>query len=303
MLKMLDDSSCRCGQPFAPAKDTFAQPCTIFTLTQAWRSTVEVQKCTACRRGTIGPDCGDTGFYNWNNKILFTHELLNDYTSNYTTSETPFIAWVTVIARRYKERQSEVAFVSADTFRAVWFGYAKLLRLEGDMVCGLCGPSPEVVIADGVTLTFHQKHLLSSIKPPTVVTSDAPRKVSVKPITNGQCLTDRKLRKDIRTVLTGSLAKPKIPQRTEIFAEADDEDGEDSDGLDSPKKRTASERRRRAAWLARYDLIPSVIDRLKMVEESLGKLFETHYSQRQIGLEISAPEAYADFFLQVSVDY
>ncbi|KAJ7303757.1 hypothetical protein DFH08DRAFT_825548 [Mycena albidolilacea] len=46
----------------------------------------------------------------------------------------PFSAWVSVVARRYKLHSSDRPFAMTQMFRAVWFAYAKLLYLEGDMI-------------------------------------------------------------------------------------------------------------------------------------------------------------------------
>lgn len=88
------------------------------------------------------------------------------------------------------------------------------------------------------------------------------------------------------------------PRSSETFEEG--EEGLEVDDSESPRKHLAPEARRRQAWLERYDLIPGVIERLKMVDESLGRLFETHYLQTIILKNAPAPEPYRDFFLQVS---
>jgi hypothetical protein len=42
---------------------------------------------------------GTWGVFNFNNRILFTHDLLDEYTSAYTSSETPFVGWVATVSR------------------------------------------------------------------------------------------------------------------------------------------------------------------------------------------------------------
>ncbi|EKM78196.1 hypothetical protein AGABI1DRAFT_28964, partial [Agaricus bisporus var. burnettii JB137-S8] len=123
----------------------------------------------------IGPDCRALGIFNYNNTMLFSHDLLDDYTSCYTTSETPFSAWIKVLTRRYKTwvkpsgaRDNSSLFVDEGVFRAVWFAYINLVDFSGDdMVCPHCGPTPETIIWDGVTLSFNRKQVKESIYPPT----------------------------------------------------------------------------------------------------------------------------------------
>jgi hypothetical protein len=165
------DSSCPC----CTEKCFFFRPldraaiskraATIYGLSMPTSVALELQSCM-CKRRFIGPDCRSLGIFNYNNKVLFTHEILDEYTAAFTTSETPFSAWVIVVSCRYSLRG--FAFCSVETFWSAWFAYVKLLYLEGDMCCPKCGPSPENTIWDGMTLAFNQKHLLSSLEPPTI---------------------------------------------------------------------------------------------------------------------------------------
>ncbi|KAF9470050.1 hypothetical protein BDN70DRAFT_764742, partial [Pholiota conissans] len=141
---------------------------------------IQVQKCPACKHRFIGPDCRSIGLFNWNNRALFTHDLLNDYTSQFTTSETPFASWVTVISRRYQSRNVAIPFVGDQLFRAVWFSFIRLVQLDDDMICPACGPNPEAVIVDGVTLAFNRRNLLSTLCPPTTTDNLSPKKELVK---------------------------------------------------------------------------------------------------------------------------
>ena len=177
----------------------------IYTLTGIVSAQIEVQKCKVCPSRYIGPDGREMGLFNWNNRTLYTLELLDDYTSSYTSSETPFVAWVTVVNRRYLQR-SPMEFVSDKTFRAVWFSYVKLMTLTGDMTCSKCGPTPDVTIFDGVTLAFNRKNLLSTMRPPTTITATSEVKGEVRSAPNLQCIKEKMTRKNIRYVLLG----PKI---------------------------------------------------------------------------------------------
>jgi hypothetical protein len=72
----------------------------------------------------------------------------------YSTSETPFSAFCHYISRSYQEYRLDVTFCSEETFVWAWFAFVQLQEaaLDNKMQCPTCGPSPKVVIADGVSL-------------------------------------------------------------------------------------------------------------------------------------------------------
>jgi hypothetical protein len=151
--------------------------CQVYTLTERRSCKIELQQCPQCpvqRQCWIGADGRELGLFNYNNSAIFTHELMDEYTNRYTTSETPFVAFVLCVGRIYECRGSK--FIGEDLFRSAWFAYADLQLLENDMWCPECGPSPESVIWDGVTLAFGKKHLKSGLCPPTYKAEDAPRR-------------------------------------------------------------------------------------------------------------------------------
>ncbi|KAJ2924191.1 hypothetical protein H1R20_g12899, partial [Candolleomyces eurysporus] len=96
-------ASCPClgGHTFVnPQMPTVIHTCRIFTLYASHSAEIELQSCPKCpraRRRFIGPDLREQGLLNYNNKLLISHELLNEYTMAYVASETPFVAWVTVM--------------------------------------------------------------------------------------------------------------------------------------------------------------------------------------------------------------
>lgn len=132
-----DAATCFC-QPDRPKYNPFLElerrPCLVYGLTGVWQTTIEVQKCHACKYRYIGPDCRSLGLFNFNNRILVTHQLLEDYLATFTASETPIRAWVNVMTRRY-ETLGSLPFLKHEMFGSVWFSYARLLALNDDMVC------------------------------------------------------------------------------------------------------------------------------------------------------------------------
>ncbi|KAL7279771.1 hypothetical protein ACG7TL_006178 [Trametes sanguinea] len=115
-----------------------------------------------------GPDLGPTGVFNWNNRFLFTHELLNAYTNTFTASETPFSAFCLTMRRQYEDKDAKMKFCSDETFVRAWFAFVQLQDLGNSMTCPTCGPSPSIVIADGVTLATHASKLTAGVRPPTL---------------------------------------------------------------------------------------------------------------------------------------
>lgn len=318
-IPIAEGSSCSCGATYIAGSPTYHHPCTVYTLLSSHASIIEVQKCMSCCHRFVGPDCGTLGLFNFNNRILFTHDLLDEYTSSFTTSETPFIAFVTVVTRRYQSRLSGARFVSEQMFRAVWFAYVKIQQLEGDMECPCCGDSPENTIWDGVTLAFHRKHLLPSLKPPTTICNNAIIRTKTRYIANQQLLQDAKLRKMVRTILVGQSL---IRKESEIATSAcetqttncdeDEEDLTDS-GDDLVDQSTGNDRvqgvlgnrqlqsakRVQANALARVEAIPLACEGLRNVHTGLGDLFSMHFGLLALGNKTWGTEVYRRLFLQV----
>ncbi|KAJ4484527.1 hypothetical protein C8R41DRAFT_769410, partial [Lentinula lateritia] len=176
--------ACRDGsrRMYSSSLPTFLRECTVYTLSRAIRTNIELQKCSSCERRYIGPETRTLGLFNLNNSLLFTHELLDEYISAFTSSETPFDAWVQQVSRRYQADDNSIPFVGADTFRAAWFAYARLINFEGDKQCERCGEAPENVVWDGVTLAYARKQLRTGLRPPTTVDADSP----IRPRTVGK---------------------------------------------------------------------------------------------------------------------
>ena len=201
------DGTSRCACPthcsfFDPSRPIFSQRCQVYGIHQKIDAEIELQPCrttSPSKRRFIGPDLRELGLFNYNNRVLLSHELLDDYTSFYTSSETPFSAWVTVMSRRYQSASS--TFIGEDLFRSIWFSYAKLQHLQDDMKCARCGDYPETVIWDGVTLAFGRKHLQSSLEPPTKLATNAPVRHS-RYLHNLQLIQDAGLRKQIRQMVS-----------------------------------------------------------------------------------------------------
>jgi hypothetical protein len=173
-IPLMQEGRCSCGCHFDPDLAVFEKDCTVFTLVRPLSTRIQLQKCPNCpsiqnSSKAIGPDCQELGIFNYNNSLLFSHDLLDEYTSAFTSSETPFSAWIKLVVRRYQKwsRPAPLSFVEESIFRKVWFGFIGLLDLSNDMLCPQCGPTPDTVIFDGITLAYSKKNVLDTIYPPT----------------------------------------------------------------------------------------------------------------------------------------
>lgn len=239
--------------------------------------------------------------FNFNNRILLTHELLDDYTSAFTASETPFVAWVTVITRRYESQKSEHKFLSEQMFRAAWFAYITLQYLDGDMECPSCGPSPETTIWDGITLAFNQKHLLPSLKPPTTVCDTSPIRDQTRYVYKQQLLPDRDLRKLVRQIISG---QPPILGNAGSGLVANDphrsrdpggnEISDDDDGITE-----TNQAKRDKDLSSRIEGIPLACLKLTSVNVGLGRLFSEQFGLDALRAGTWGNSVYRRFFLQV----
>ena len=181
-------SRCACGRSIASLSAVELQtahtvPAIIYGLARRQEVLVEVISCPSCRhaRRFIGPDLGACGILNWNNTMLFTHELLDSYTGSFTASETPFSAFCLATRRRYENYSEDMKFCSEETFVRAWFAFIQLQELGGTMACPTCGAHPPVVIADGVSLATHASKLTPNVKPPTYTDAESEEVITITP--------------------------------------------------------------------------------------------------------------------------
>ncbi|KAF8833731.1 hypothetical protein BDN67DRAFT_976448 [Paxillus ammoniavirescens] len=144
---------------------------TIYGLTNTTAACIELLPCPICRhaRRSLGADLANHGVFNWNNEMLFTHELLNSYTNAFTASETPFSAFCLTVHHMYINSRWDMEFCSDETFVRVWFALTQIQTLDSGMWCPTCGTSPAVVIADGISLGTHISKVTGLIRLPTHV--------------------------------------------------------------------------------------------------------------------------------------
>ena len=169
---LLDNSPrCSCGNStYNSGAPVTTNPYVIYTPSTALQVAIQTVYCSECSNthGRIGPDLANYGILNWNNKIGFTHQVLNQYTSHLTRSETPFNAFYGTIQDEYLCNESPVTFCVNEIFESAWLAFVRLQKIESNMQCSLCGPHPKVVIADGISVSFPNHHRTDTLHPPTV---------------------------------------------------------------------------------------------------------------------------------------
>ncbi|KAH6867238.1 hypothetical protein BKA70DRAFT_1497346 [Coprinopsis sp. MPI-PUGE-AT-0042] len=307
-IRLGPHSSCPCpsGRTFwDPLGPRIIHTCRVYTLLSFYTLDIELQPCPTCphsRRRFIGPDLRECGIFNFNNNILVSHELLDEYTSEYTSSETPFVAWVGVMSRRYS--LAGQAFMGDDLFRSVWFAYASLMALDGDMGCSHCGPHPETIICDGVTLAFGRKHLKESLRPPTLIPPSSTVRDKVKYQPHQQLLRDSIFRKQLRLILNAPLL-PKTAVNSRADANGmEDTQGDEVDDEDHEELPPMAQAQDRAADLVRQHItrIDVVSNGLKVLCPELNNLFIDYFGVASYADRCIVPPNIRNLFRQLSAE-
>ena len=212
LLSLDPQSRCCCGTVKPERVDTITQPFVIFGIRTAMSCKIQVANCEVChhRLRKYGPDCGSVGIFNWNNLFGFTHELLNEYTSLYTSAIVPFSAFVATRHCAYADSLSPIPFCSTETFTRVWFAFVELQELDSGMQCISCG---KLVIADGVSIAYSSSKFVQGLLPPSATSSASPVNHTVTPgsADSRKAISDRKLRKEVQALIA-------LPSRPTRFA-------------------------------------------------------------------------------------
>lgn len=147
------------------------------------------------------------------------------------------------------------------------------------MACTVCGPSPENVIWDGVTVAFSKKKLLPSLQPPTTTSPLSPARKNVQYYPNQQLIGDR----EIRQLVSKALVSHEWMR----------------------KQQTAGPSTGQVEWEAvaggddHIKVLRVAEERLGEVNTGLGALFAQRLGSER-GASIPAP-VYVLFFQQVSI--
>jgi len=234
-----------------------------------------------------GPDMRELGLFNFSNYSVFTHELLNSYTSRCFCHPAPFHAFCRTVRFDYQNHLSEHVFVNNDTFRKAWFSWMGIMQLFGTALnqsqqCPIRGPEPDVCIADAKTLGFQQQHLTSSLTPPTEVLRCAPKRADVRPLPESSAcvLGDARRKGQQLCRWRASLTKHGASKVGNIDGELSDADVDAAD-VDADETGAAKQSRARRNARDKVDkdnmaAMPQVVVALKKQSKVLGNLFDRY---------------------------
>jgi hypothetical protein len=122
----------------------------LFTLTESVRVYVESIECGKCKEPNHFDGVHDR-IFNYDNCYLFSHDLLDEYTSFMRNSTMTFYAfWCTQRAKL--ERFGMEPFAYYCKFASAWHAYKDLQRWKYSFTCPHCGPNPRQIVLDGVTI-------------------------------------------------------------------------------------------------------------------------------------------------------
>ncbi|EDR02829.1 uncharacterized protein LACBIDRAFT_307932 [Laccaria bicolor S238N-H82] len=309
LIMLTSGGTCHCANPrpeYDSSRPLRTRKCVIYGLNCAWESMIEVQPCGTCAKRNIGPDCQDLGLFNYDNDRLVTHALMDDYTSAYTVSEQTFTSWVTLLTRRYETMRSNTRFLTEGSFLDIWFAYVQLQCFDGDMICGVCGPTPEDTIWDGVTLAYGKKHVLPTLRPPTIIPDDAPSRGS-RYVRHQQAIPGRDLRDAIRRVCRTKVIRLVITDMQETTENLQDvEEGEDEEQFEVDRavqqRKAKAEKKSMEEYKRRLDDIPMISKGLAEVCSGLQTIFLQEYGMPALDAGSTPNDSYRLLLLHLAAE-
>jgi hypothetical protein len=160
---------------------------------------VLVSSCVCMRCNTVTPYDGlDDGIFNYNNEFLFSHYLLNSFTSRFANHPCPFTAFVATQLMDYENcGVTPGAFITVPTFIKVWFSFVQLQRWKFEFCCPDCGSRPRMVFCDGTGLSIKLTQS-KTLRPPTWIDPETPNRLPTV-VDWSELVAFRK--KEIRTAL------------------------------------------------------------------------------------------------------
>ena len=144
----------------------------LYGIVSAVRVMLYSTQCLGCGH-IMDYDGGEEEIYNYNNKYLLEHSLLNDFTYLYTRSTMPFHGYVASRQLQYKNHRCQYNFVSRQFYIRVWISFQRLQKWGFKYSCPWCGDTPEDSIWDGVAVSVRASEAMD-LRPPQYIYPDAP---------------------------------------------------------------------------------------------------------------------------------
>ena len=312
VLSLSNDARCRCGAPAIIDSPIILMDCYVYGSMQAFLVKIEVKPCSGCDsrlRQYAGPDLSDLGMFNYTNQSIFTHEILDLYTSHYTSHPSAFHAFCETIDNHYKLWGSEVPFVSNSVFRNIWFSWRAKQGSASNMLsstrCPKCGPEPDIIILDAKTVGFKTGHVLDSLTPPTEVMPSAPRRGKVTPPPNPTCCIHGRTRQQAQALCrwraglqNGESSVRGIATMDNDVDNAADVDVDEQGAATQLDARTA---RRNQLDLENLNSMSTIVRDLKRQSPAVAALFNKYVNTKWEKREEAHRKPYFELLTQVRV--
>lgn len=146
---------------------------TLFLSNAVFKVLISSSQCNLC--GSVFKYDGRAdGIFNYNNSLLFSHSLLNSFTTRFSHHTCPFTAFVSTQLMDYENAGvAPGSFISVPTFIKVWFSFSQLQQWKFEFSCVQCGARPRLVFCDGTGLSIKLSKS-GSLQPPTRIDPDLP---------------------------------------------------------------------------------------------------------------------------------
>lgn len=146
VLQLDEHSRCSCGRLAQPDDEIQIAPCVIYATEGVFRRQIERKRCPCRTTGDVfsaGPDLGALSLFNWNNKVIFTHEIMNGFACGNHTSKMTVAAYYSNVFLRYQDIgvYGSVADGKDQTARRLWLvERLSQLRSPNSASCRACHP-------------------------------------------------------------------------------------------------------------------------------------------------------------------
>ena len=137
---------------------------------------VQSLRCEKCSK-ILHYEGREDSIFNYNNSLLFSHFLLNSYTSQFCTQSCPFTAFVTAQKQNYENCGVDSSFISIPTFISVWFSFVKLQNWQLNYSCPRCLNRPKMIFCDGTGLSIKRSRA-SNLRSPCWIDESLPTRES-----------------------------------------------------------------------------------------------------------------------------
>ena len=68
-----------CGTVATDLETTTAAPCTIYDMDRAYSCQIQLHRCITCDKFSAGPDLGDLGLFNFDNRTVVAQRLIHKF--------------------------------------------------------------------------------------------------------------------------------------------------------------------------------------------------------------------------------